>query len=953
MKLFKKQFAVIMSIMLVLSMFLSSIVMAQGTDETSQESAQTTPAPASENTESTVAPSEEPATEESPSIESSMVFTTRGGGGGGGGGGDNACDEHDRDLSGIQGTYGGRDEDCDDGGNKCIGGDSPRITGGVLQGTSDGGRNHDSKCGDLKVYKKYYYEDGKSKSQSGVTFEVYKGNNLITSGTTNSSGYVLFKNLEQGTYKVVEIVPAGFTTSISSSGQTVAVKKNKTEDITVYNTPILTIAAACTDDPTKARKWIVTNESNVDVEFKWKTNGSWHEKDIDGNSSEPINVTGTPSSLTIKWESGQYDKTITLPSSAEDCSPPDPIELNIVANGCLENEQNTSASTWTVTRGNDGKGSISFSYSINGGPSQSAGPIAADGSVTLTGGSADQLDTIAITWSNGEAETLQSDSASETASQDCITPEPEPDPIVLNIVANGCLENEQNTSSSTWTVTRGSDGKDPISFTYSVNGGTDQSAGPISAGGSLTLTGGSADHLDTIAITWDNGEVETLQTDSASETASQDCITPEPEPDPIVLNLVANGCLESDNEDGESRWTITYPTDVVGAEAVSFSWEVNGNGTIYSGSVSPNGSTTITGGSADFIDSITIKWDNGVDEALATKTAAEADEDDCDPPPTPEPISLNLSVNGCYAGEQGYTGERLWTITRGNDGGGSIEFNWYLNQNGESYDDSGSVSITSGSSVNVYAGSFGETDDLTIYWSDSIGSKSITASEESNCTPPTGEPEDPELTITNVCTVNPNSTRKWRVHNPSGEAVTIYWHIQEDGEEQHGETTVPAGKSVTITTDTVSTETKENTLIIYYGSSEHSERLVSQGTRCATPTPESTPTPTPSTEPTPTPEVTPSTEPSTTPEVTATPESTPTPTPSTEVIEEEEIPEGGPGDGGDGGEDDGSVVEEGEVPLGNLPKTGDTSSLPFYLLGAFAISAGILTLRKQRVNKQS
>ncbi|MGO4370668.1 LPXTG cell wall anchor domain-containing protein, partial [Paenibacillus sp. MCAF20] len=157
--------------------------------------------------------------------------------------------------------------------------------------------------------------------------------------------------------------------------------------------------------------------------------------------------------------------------------------------------------------------------------------------------------------------------------------------------------------------------------------------------------------------------------------------------------------------------------------------------------------------------------------------------------------------------------------------------------------------------------------------------------------------------------------------------------------------------------NTITTESKENTIrIVWWGPGESSnyEELVNKGTRCATAPPETStpnpsPTPTPDITPTPTPEVTPSTEPTPTPEVTP----TPTPTPSTEVIEEEEIPEGGPGDGGDGGEDDGTVIEEGEVPLGNLPKTGDTSSLPFYLLGAFAITAGIFTYRKQQIKKQS
>jgi LPXTG-motif cell wall-anchored protein len=629
MKLVKKQFAVIMSIMLVLSMFLSSIVMAQGTDETSQESAQETTAPATENPESTVLPSEELASVESPSLQSLLVFT-RGGGGGGGG---NTCDGDDRDVAGIQGTYGGGrdddDEDCDDNSNKCIGGDSPKLTNGVLQGTSGGGRHDDENCGNIKVTKKYYYDDDDAKPQNGVTFQVLKDGNVVATGTTNNSGQVEFENLAPGYYKVVEVVPAGFTTSISSSGQSVKVEEDKTAKVDVYNTPILNLIAACTDEPSQSRKWIVTNESNVKLYFKWKTNGSWHSEYITSNDSEPIIVTGTPGSLTVKW-GDDYSKSITAQNPGEDCTPPTPTP--------------TPEPTPTPT------------------PEPTPTP----------------------------------------------TPEPTPTP----------------TPEPTPTPTP-----------------------------------------------------EPTPTPTPEPTP-----TPTPEPTPT-------------------------PT--------------------------PEPTPTPT------------------PEPTPTPTPEPT------PTPTPEPT-------------------------------------------------------------------------------------------------PTVEPEQPELTITNVCTVSPSSTRKWRVHNPGDEDITITWYVLEANDESSNQVTVPAGKSITITAETVSTESKENTIrIVWWGPGESSnyEELVNNGARCATsppetPTPDPSPTPTPEVTPTPTPEVTPSTEPTPTPEV------TPTPTPSTEVIEEEEIPEGGPGDGGDGGEDDGSVIEEGEVPLGNLPKTGDTSSLPFYLLGAFAISAGILTIRKQRANKQ-
>ncbi|WP_425453537.1 LPXTG cell wall anchor domain-containing protein [Paenibacillus prosopidis] len=47
------------------------------------------------------------------------------------------------------------------------------------------------------------------------------------------------------------------------------------------------------------------------------------------------------------------------------------------------------------------------------------------------------------------------------------------------------------------------------------------------------------------------------------------------------------------------------------------------------------------------------------------------------------------------------------------------------------------------------------------------------------------------------------------------------------------------------------------------------------------------------------------------------------------------------------------MAEEETVPLDTLPKTGQSSSVPYYLIGAFAITTGFISLRKQRHKKQS
>ncbi|WP_432504744.1 LPXTG cell wall anchor domain-containing protein [Paenibacillus sp. GXUN7292] len=59
---------------------------------------------------------------------------------------------------------------------------------------------------------------------------------------------------------------------------------------------------------------------------------------------------------------------------------------------------------------------------------------------------------------------------------------------------------------------------------------------------------------------------------------------------------------------------------------------------------------------------------------------------------------------------------------------------------------------------------------------------------------------------------------------------------------------------------------------------------------------------------------------------------------------EEETSGSGNNNGGTGGE----IVNEEEVPLEKLPKTGDTSALPYYFIGSFVTLAGIVTLFARR-----
>ncbi|MCU6708452.1 LPXTG cell wall anchor domain-containing protein [Paenibacillus sp. J5C_2022] len=54
-----------------------------------------------------------------------------------------------------------------------------------------------------------------------------------------------------------------------------------------------------------------------------------------------------------------------------------------------------------------------------------------------------------------------------------------------------------------------------------------------------------------------------------------------------------------------------------------------------------------------------------------------------------------------------------------------------------------------------------------------------------------------------------------------------------------------------------------------------------------------------------------------------------------------------PADGGPGDEEPTEEVEEETVPLDNLPKTGESSPIPYYLLGTFFTVSGLMALKRR------
>ncbi|NIK79351.1 LPXTG-motif cell wall-anchored protein [Paenibacillus castaneae] len=244
----------------------------------------------------------------------------------------------------------------------------------------------------------------------------------------------------------------------------------------------------------------------------------------------------------------------------------------------------------------------------------------------------------------------------------------------------------------------------------------------------------------------------------------------------------------------------------------------------------------------------------------------------------------------------------------------------------------------------------------------------------------------PKLNLISACSDNPTQLREWTVTNESNIDVPITWEIP--GSTQNGATNVPGSSSVTLSTIVTSDDGSNPNLIkIYWGSGQTLTALY-DGASCSTPTPspspEVTPSPSPEVTPSPSPEVTPSPSPEATPspspEVTPSPSPEVTPSPSPEVtpspsptaspsstpgpavtptvstkptpgtttiveIDDEEPPIGGVKN-----QDDTIIdVEEESVPLDTLPKTGDSSPAPYYLIGAFAITTGFISLRKKKL----
>ncbi|MPW27304.1 hypothetical protein GC105_16180, partial [Alkalibaculum sp. M08DMB] len=110
--------------------------------------------------------------------------------------------------------------------------------------------------GNIKVIKK----DQDGKSQKDITFNLYKGESLKATGKTNNAGVLEFKGLPIGEYKLEEVVPTWYKSSLVGL-VSVLVSKNDTNVVNVTNTKVGNIEIVKTIDK-------INGQVHEDVEFK-------------------------------------------------------------------------------------------------------------------------------------------------------------------------------------------------------------------------------------------------------------------------------------------------------------------------------------------------------------------------------------------------------------------------------------------------------------------------------------------------------------------------------------------------------------------------------------------------------------------------------------------------------------------------------------------------------------
>jgi len=177
-----------------------------------------------------------------------------------------------------------------------------------------------------------HLNDVEGAPHAGITFELWKDGKLFKSGVTNSNGVLQFNNLPIGTYTLKELTLDGFTTDLVASQQIVVTTDNSVQKA-VINTAKLKLETACSADPNKTRAWKVTNESNIEVSYSWEIpnttqtgNGVIPGKGFVSFSTNtelvsPTDPQAVPNTLKIHWGK---EKELSLVNEGETCSTPTP-----------------------------------------------------------------------------------------------------------------------------------------------------------------------------------------------------------------------------------------------------------------------------------------------------------------------------------------------------------------------------------------------------------------------------------------------------------------------------------------------------------------------------------------------------------------------------------------------------------------------------------------------------
>ena len=308
-----------------------------------------------------------------------------------------------------------------------------------------------------------------------------------------------------------------------------------------------------------------------------------------------LNATGAP---TIVWDNGvtngtpfpfqQPVGTVTYTATGTDgngCVNTDAVDVTVnplptaTISGTVEVCQNDAAPTITFT-GANGTAPYTFTYTINGGANQTVVSTGNTATVTAPTGTVGQFDYSLVSVMDASTTTC-SQAQTGTAT---VTVNPLPTVTISGTTAV-CLGDPSPTITFT-----GANGTAPYTFTYTINGGANQTV--VSTGNDATVTVPTG-----VAGTFDYDLVSVM--DASSTTCSQAqtgtaTVTVNPLPTATIAGTI-DVCV------GDAAPTITF-TGANGTAPYTFTYNINGGANLTVVSVGNDATVTAPTGTAGTFD---------------------------------------------------------------------------------------------------------------------------------------------------------------------------------------------------------------------------------------------------------------------------------------------------------------------------------------------------------------